>query len=93
MENQELISTLVHALELALPAGEIVLVGSHESEGLTEENKEWLASLIYDDEDEEEEEDDEEEEETDEFDKALAVAEEMLKSPEFREILKVFLSH
>lgn len=118
MENQELISTLVHALELALPAGEIVLVGSHESEGLTEENKEWLASLIYDEEDEEddilsemidnyeaEEEDDEEvdeeeeeadeadEEEEDEFDKALAVAAEMLKSSELKEMLKVLLSY
>lgn len=119
MENQELISTLVHALELALSAGEIVLVGSHESEGLTEENKEWLASLIYDEEDEEddilsemidnyeaEEEDDEEvneeeeeadeadeEEEVDEFDKALAVAAEMLKSSELKEMLKVLLSY
>lgn len=109
MENQELISTLVHALELALPAGEIVLVGSHESEGLTEENKEWLASLIYDDEEddilsemidnyeaeEEEEADkaDEEEEEVDEFDKALAVAAEMLKSSELKEMLKVLLSY
>lgn len=108
MENQELISTLVHALQLALPADEIVLVGSHESEGLTEENKKWLASLIYEDEDDEEEdgilsemadndeaeeEEENEAEEKDEFDKALAVAVEMLKSSELKEMLKVLLSY
>ena len=37
---------LIKALEEALPEGEVVLVGSAKSEGLTEANKEWLASLI-----------------------------------------------
>ena len=94
MENQELISTLIRALELALPAGAVVLVGSHESEGLTEENKRWLATLLYNDEDEveEEEEADEVDEEDDEFTKALAIMHEMLKSPELKDLLKVFLN-
>lgn len=46
MVNKEIVLSLIHALEQALPEGEVVLVGSAKSKGLTEANKEWLASLI-----------------------------------------------
>lgn len=46
MANKEIVMSLIHALEQALPEGEVVLVGSAKSKGLTEANKAWLASLI-----------------------------------------------
>ena len=46
MVNKEIVMSLIHALEQALPEGEVVLVGSAKSKGLTEANKAWLASLI-----------------------------------------------
>lgn len=46
MANKEIVMSLINALEQALPEGEVVLVGSAKSKGLTEANKAWLASLI-----------------------------------------------
>jgi hypothetical protein len=46
MVNKEIVMSLIHALEQALPKGEVVVVGSAKSKGLTEANKAWLASLI-----------------------------------------------
>lgn len=46
MAQNEIVLSLIRALEQALPEGDVVLVGSAKSKGLTEANKAWLASLI-----------------------------------------------